>query len=201
MWAGEYFAASSYLEAVSVHAFARLAAELISHGAPAELVNAARRGQRDEVRHAHATRALARHFGVPVKWPARPRLAVRSLAAMAIENAVEGCVRETYGAALAYARALRVADDQVRDVMRSIARDECKHAELSWKVAAWAMPRLTPREREVMRAAMRAAARELLSGGDDELDAATSLICGMPSRGQRRRMAALLDDTLFRSAA
>jgi hypothetical protein len=120
---------------------------------------------------------------------------------VALENAVEGCVRETYGAALACACAARAADARVRDVMRSIARDECKHAELSWKLAAWATPQLAVHERKAVRATMRAAGRALLTGGDDAMGEAASHACGMPTRDERRCIAALLEQGLVRMAA
>jgi hypothetical protein len=59
---------------------------------------------------------------------------------VAVENAVEGCVRETFGVAVAMIRAERAGDKQVRRAMRSIARDEMQHAELSWAVARWTSP-------------------------------------------------------------
>ena len=200
MTAGEYFAACSYLEAASVHAFARLARELEAHGAPASLIDAAWRAQADELRHAHAVGALARRFSVEPTWPDAPDCRVRSLAAMAQENAIEGCVRETYGAALAWVRAARAADAEVRAVMRSIARDECEHAELSWRVAAWALPRLAASQRESVRAAMRAAVRSLVDTADDSLTGASRRVSGMPAREERCRLAAMLDDALFRAA-
>src|SRR5262249_33228761 len=107
---GGYFAALSHLEAASVHAFGRLRRELAAHRAPARLLAAARRAQRDEVRHAHRMARMARRFGgVPV----RPRVAgipPRALDEIAIENAVEGCVRETFGALLAVFQATRAQD-------------------------------------------------------------------------------------------
>jgi hypothetical protein len=41
--------------------------------------------------------------------------------------------------------------------MRSIAADECRHAELAWAVHAWARPRLTSHERRLIDEAMAAA--------------------------------------------
>jgi hypothetical protein len=199
---GDYLAACSYLEATSVHAFARLAIELEAHGAPRELVDAALAARDDEVRHAEATRALARRFGVEAKWPDGPPSDVRSLATVARENAVEGCVRETYGAVLACVRAAGAADPEVRAAMTAIAPDECRHADLSWRIDAWAVPRLTERDREVVRAAMHDAARALSEGdgeGDERLTDACRRTVGMPTKRERRRVAELLDAKLFRA--
>jgi hypothetical protein len=140
---------------VSVHAFERMAAELAAHGAPPGLVQAARRARRDEIRHERVTAEIARRFGVEPSRPAARDLPVRSFFDVARENAVEGCVRETYGAALALVRAARAEDPQVRAAMRSIGRDECRHAQLGWRVEAWASTRLGRAERAAVRRARR----------------------------------------------
>ena len=96
---GERLAAMAYLEAVSVHAFERLERELDAHMAPPTLLRAARRARRDEVRHTAMTTRLARRHGASPRLPESPAPArARSLFEVALENAVEGCIRETYGA-------------------------------------------------------------------------------------------------------
>jgi hypothetical protein len=158
---GEYFADAAFLEAASVPAFERLARELGVHGAPAELVRAAERSARDEVRHARTAARLARRYGaepgVAHVTNARPR----GLEAVARENAVEGCVRETFGAMLATWQAANAKDPAVRRSMARIASDETRHAALAWAVARWADARLDARARGRVRLARRAAARAL----------------------------------------
>src|SRR5207244_884717 len=98
---GAYWARAAHLEAASVHAFRTLAADLHAYGAPRRLVEAASRAAGDEVRHARACATLARRHGsspVPVVVRSPPS---RSLVEIAEENAVEGCVRETWGALVA----------------------------------------------------------------------------------------------------
>ena len=197
---GDYFAASSYLEAASVLAFERLARELAAHGAPADLVRDAWWARRDEVRHARRTRVLARRFGVEAAWPEPRHLPVRSLFDVVMENAREGCVRETYGAVVALLCAARASDAEVRTAMTSIARDECQHARLSWRVAAWATTQLGPAEQEVVNRAIRLAARELLAVGDAGLAPECRALTGMPSQAEGRRIGELLDQSLFRAA-
>jgi hypothetical protein len=194
---GEYFAMCSYFEAASVFAFERLASELAAHGAPVSLVQAARRAARDEVRHARTTRSLARRFGVEPTWPEAPDLRVRPLSDVARENATEGCVRETYGAVLGLVGAARASDAAVREAMDSIARDECRHAELSWRVAAWATRRLGPNDRAAVRRAMRIAARSLLAGDDGGMASERQTLTGMPFGAEARRIARLLDGALW----
>jgi hypothetical protein len=184
--AGTYFAECAYLEAVSVLAFRRLALELSIHAAPAALVCAARRAERDEVRHAAATKRLAESFGAAVRTPSNAPFAVRALEEIALENAVEGCVRETYGAALALFRANHASTARVRSTMQRIAEDECRHADLSWAIAAWVMPLLDAAARARVVEAQRRAITEL----EDAADHATSFArdVGLPTPCQRRNL-------------
>jgi hypothetical protein len=159
----ERLANMAYLEAVSVHAFERLERELEAHGAPRSLLLEAQRARRDEERHTAMTALLARHRGALPRMPEPPRTPERerSLLEIAVENAVEGCVRETYGAAQGLIEATASDDATMRRVMRSIAADECRHAELAWAVHAWAMPRLTLEERRTVQEAMDDAIAEI----------------------------------------
>jgi hypothetical protein len=157
----------AYLEAVSVHAFSRLERELAAHGAPPSMLRAARRARRDEVRHTAMMTRLARRYGhTPRPCEPAPAWPLRDLFAIALENAVEGCVRETYGAVVGLVEARVSRDPDVRRAMRSIAADECRHAELAWEVAAWILPRLTPEQRDAVRRATAEAVAKLEREGD-----------------------------------
>ena len=88
--------------ALETNAFVRLARELAHHRAPAALVARARAraAAQDERRHARAMRLRAARFGAEggaSRRRLRPRRVPR-LADVLVENAVEGCVRETFGA-------------------------------------------------------------------------------------------------------
>jgi hypothetical protein len=132
------------LEAASVDAFLRLRDELAAHGARPALVREASLAARDEVRHARAVAKLAARYGAaPPERRRVERLAVRDLESVALENAVEGCVRETYGALVATWQGRAARDAAVARAMRRIARDETRHAALAWAVARWAEPRLS----------------------------------------------------------
>src|SRR5207244_7659366 len=122
------FAEMARLEAASVVAFRTLARELAFHRAPKRLVRAAERAARDEIRHARAMTALARRHGVNVVIDDIPSPPIRDLESIARENAVEGCVHETWGALLAHHQAMTGADPLVRTVMARIARGEKQHA-------------------------------------------------------------------------
>jgi hypothetical protein len=186
---GGWLAVCAELEAASVRAFRTLAAELRHHGAPAGLVEAARVAATEEVRHARLTRALARRRGAPqgsgsMRAGAAPvrrvRAGVRSLAAVAVENAVEGCVRETFGAAVAAWQARAGGDPEVRALMAAIAPDEAGHAALSFRVHAWARSRLSPGERRRVDGAARAALGELAGTDWEALPVGLRERAGLP---------------------
>jgi hypothetical protein len=162
---GAHWAFVAQLEAAAVHAFRRLAVELEAHGVALSLVRRARRAAQDEVRHARLTAEMAKHHRAQVAWGNPGLFEVRSLEEIAIENAVEGCVRETYGAVASLWEAEHAAEAATRTMLRGIARDECRHARLSWSVAGWLGARLSREARrrvaESRRSAVGALRREL----------------------------------------
>jgi hypothetical protein len=150
---GRHFALVAQLEAASVDAFEHLRRELCAHAAPRGLRTRARQAARDERRHAAVTAKLARRFGVAPRRPTVPRAEIRNLEAIARDNALEGCVRETLGAAVAGYQARHARDAAIARVMRRIAVDETRHAALGWALHAWL-------RRRVDRARMRAIEQE-----------------------------------------
>jgi hypothetical protein len=186
---GGFFAAMAREERASIAAFDRLATELASHGAPAHLVRAAARARGDEARHAATMARLARrHGGVVGGEEKGSACSVRALEAIARENAVEGCVRETFAALLARWQAGHADDDTIRAAFARIARDEARHAALAWAVAAWVDGRLdSGARRRVARArgdATRAVARSLRG----EVDGAIARGAGVPRPREARAL-------------
>ncbi|MFZ6178412.1 ferritin-like domain-containing protein [Nannocystis pusilla] len=173
-----------HLEAASVPAFERLARELAHHGAPAALVERAEAAARDEVRHAAgfaglrarvaATDCTSLALEVPTE--------VRSLEALARENAVEGCVRETFGALVARYQASVAADEPLRRLFAAIAEDELDHAALAWDVATWLNGQLDEAARARVQAAEAAElARLTVALATTKPDSEVSHLCGVPS--------------------
>jgi len=160
---GAYLANAAYLEAASVFAFETLREELAMHRAPRSLRRAATRAQRDEQRHARMMGRLARRRGTRPESPRCAGHTPREFVAMAVENVVEGCVRETYGAAVALWQGDHARAGDVRAVMRKIASDEARHADLGWRVAAWLDERLSDTERAAVREAGVRAVEELMA--------------------------------------
>ena len=158
-----FLAEVAHLEAASVIAIRVLAAELRRHRAPRALVRAARRAARDEVRHARVMRSMARHRGAVAEIPVAAEAHERSLEAIAIENAIEGCARETWGAVVAAFQGRNARDPAMRGALRRIARDESRHAALAWSVDAWVRPRLSPEARRRVDDARNSALDELVA--------------------------------------
>ena len=140
--AGAWFAHATPVMVASVRAFEILSDELELHDAPSDLATRAERAARETMIHALAMGALARRYGGLPRPPMLTQPAGRTLEQMACENAIEGCVRETFGALVALVQAESAADPAVRDAMRAVARDEIRHAALAWEIDAWARTQL-----------------------------------------------------------
>jgi hypothetical protein len=104
---------------------------------------------------------VARREGATVPRVSAAAPGERSLLAAALENAVEGCVRETWGALSAHFQAARAADPSARRLWRDIAADESEHAELSLALHDWYLQQLTWAERQIVEAAIERARLEL----------------------------------------
>jgi len=159
-------------EHASIASFARFALELLSIGAPADLVADAQRAMGDEVRHAEIGFGLASAYqGSSVGPSAFPCLdpSERHDDLIAVTRAVvrEAAISETI-AALTAGQAARSAEDPVvRRALEEIARDESEHAALAWRYLAWA---LGQGEEEIHRAVeeeLEASVRELKEDAPD----------------------------------
>jgi hypothetical protein len=181
---GEYLARAAHLEDAAVSAFTILAAELRAHGAPKSLTRSALRARADEVRHAREVGELARAFGVVAPRAEVGPARVRPLLAIAIENAVEGCVRETFGALIASWQGEHARDFRVRATMKRIARDEARHAALGWRIHEWAMTRLDSSERARVEDVMARAIEELEGSSRVEPDRSVARTLGLPASPQ-----------------
>jgi hypothetical protein len=141
---GEQWARDAAYEHASVASFGKLALELLAFGAPSELVRAAHEAALDEVRHAELGFALASvYLGRPVGPAALPEAGLvtgaGSLAELATAALAEGCFGETVAAVLASAQLEAARDAAVRGVLAVIAEEEARHAELAFRVVAWAI--------------------------------------------------------------
>jgi hypothetical protein len=175
---GRWLAEAAQLEAASVPAFEILARELAAHDAPAALVERALASADDERRHAHIMTTLACAHGA-TPGPVRVIASVpRDLEAIARENAVEGLVREAYGA--------RVAIDA------TIGADEGRHAALAADVHEWIRPRLPYAARLRVDEARAAARAALVAECAIELPRAVRDVLGLPDATRAVALAHLI---------
>jgi hypothetical protein len=178
-------------EHASVAAFARLALELMHHGAPLDLVRAVLAAADDEV--AHAQRCFALAGMAPALGPLPlPAIAARSLADIAADAVREGCLVETLGAYVAGVAADH-ADDDARDTLAGLAADEARHAALSWRVVAWAIRAGGPDVRTAVRAAFAAPVARLDT-------TALALRAGLDRAVLDRALASALDEVVTPAA-
>jgi len=194
---GAHLARAAELEAASVVSFLVLKGELDAHGAPEGLKARVVAAARDEIRHARLVTALARRFGAR---PAARRVRVsnvRPLEAMARENAVEGCVTETWGALIGLHQANAARSRVVRRVYAGLAGDELRHAALSWDLHAWLGSRLSPAARKSVRSSAEARVLELESGLDSGVTPDLRRELGLPGPARRRKLFASLRRELW----
>ena len=196
---GAYLAQQAELEAASVRAFEDLLADLVAHGAPIALRRATVRAAADEVRHARICDALARRHGVTPRYAPIAAARARMRRELAIDNAVEGCVRETFGATVAGYQARSASDPAIRSAMQRIWADEAKHAALSWRLHRWLAPQLSARDRRAVTSAALAARAELADAPAEHAE--LHRVAGLPEPAAARTMLAALDAQVWTALA
>ena len=147
----EHWARLGAMEHASVAAFARFTLELLSLGAPAELVAEAQRALGDEIRHAELCFGLASAYAGRALGPgplsSEGAFGNASFAAIVETAFAEACIGETLAAVEAAEAAEHSTDPAVREILFGIAADERRHAELGWRFVHWALARCTLAEK------------------------------------------------------
>jgi hypothetical protein len=192
-----HFARMGQVEAASVIAFDRLAGELRQFGAPRSLQRAAALAKRDEIRHARIFSTLAARHGASVPRVAASPARSRTRFEIAVENVIEGCVRESFGAAEARFASLRAESPSLRKAMAGIARDEERHAALAWAVDEWARTRLSTVEQRHLEEARERAIAELGSEIAGEPPTEVMRVAGVPTAPQARALLGMARATLW----
>jgi hypothetical protein len=133
------------LEHASIAAFARFNLQLLSLGAPPELVEDCTRAMADETAHTRLcfeiATAYAGHAIGPGPLDIAGSLAVTSLPDIVELVVVEGCFGETRAALEALEAADGETDPVIRAAYAQIARDEERHAALAFRFVRWALER------------------------------------------------------------
>ncbi len=155
--AAEAWTRAALAEHAAIASFARFTMELMSLGAPPDLLQAAIQATADEVRHAQDAFAVASAFAgrdlSPSPLPMDGALADPSVRGILERLLTEGCVDETVSTALAALRLSHVQDTTLVNVLTRIVDDESRHAALAWKTARWILqqhPSLVPFARTVL---------------------------------------------------
>jgi hypothetical protein len=131
----------------SIAAFSELALDLMAAGAPVELVTRCHEAALEEARHTAicldvTSRLSGRVSGIAT--PSRLRTARRRprwrralLVRLAVESYVDGWVGEASSARVLAQLARDSRDDQMRDSLRVLAREEMQHAALGEDIVRW----------------------------------------------------------------
>ena len=133
------------MEHASIAAFARFSLQLLSLGAPPELVEACTAALADETAHTQLCFGIASAYAGRAIGPGRldisDSLEVTSLADIVDLVIAEGCFGESSAALEALEAADTAADPVIRAAYSRIAADEQRHAELAFRFVRWALAR------------------------------------------------------------
>jgi hypothetical protein len=146
---GSHFACIAHLEQASVTAFVDLARQLQGWSAPDELRRRCLAAAKDEVFHAKLFRKLAMECGAELEEPQQRSLS-DDLLTVAIHNATEGCIFETWSALIAVHQALHSPHPELAKIYRCIAIDETQHGQLAWDIHKWMMSQLSVEEQQII---------------------------------------------------
>jgi hypothetical protein len=152
------------MEHASVAAFARFALQLLSLGAPADLLLSTHSALADELEHTRLAFGLASAYGGAPVGPGAIAME-RALTEVSFVDLVrtaylEACVGETCAAVEASEARQAARDLAVRGVLTRIADDELRHAVLGYRFVEWALRTSAP----VIRAEIRAMLHRELEG-------------------------------------
>jgi hypothetical protein len=131
------------LEHASIAAFARFTLELLTLGAPAELVADATRAMADELEHARLCFALAsRYLGRSVRpstLDVSGSVEDVSLSSAVTSAVVDGCIEKTLASIESTEAAEHALDPVIQSAHLRIAEDEGRHSALAWRFVRWAL--------------------------------------------------------------
>ncbi|NVB37378.1 hypothetical protein G6O69_06010 [Pseudenhygromyxa sp. WMMC2535] len=164
-----HWAGIARAEHASVASFARFTSQLMSVGAPPQLVVESLAAADDEVRHAEAALELAEAFaGRGLEFgPLDVDAAVAEacdLEQLTLACVSEGCIGETLSTLELATIAARCSDLGLAELLQSIADDEARHAALAWMFVRWALQR-DPTLNQAVTARFEALARAHVGAG------------------------------------
>ena len=164
---GNYFARVSNAEASSIAAFLQLRKELKFHNAPQGLLDRCFLAAKQEVDHARVMIKLAElHQGKLAPF-IFGKFEPRTLLELTLDNAVEGCIFETFSALKLLQQAKKSDHPVLTQTLKQIALDEISHAELAWDIHKYLMTKLSKEERQIVRTAQKNAVSTLVHNQDN----------------------------------
>lgn len=172
----DHWTQEAAFEHASIASFAQLTLDLLAVGAPPELLAATQRAALDEIEHARVAFALASAYGGraamgPASLAALPG-ACRSLADLARTTFIDACVGESVASAVLAENSRQAADPVLSELLATMAADEERHAELAWRIVAWALGTGGPEVARAVASAQAEVIDELMSLTSDASDAA-----------------------------
>ena len=169
--AGQAWCRIGQMEHASVAAFARFALQLLSLGAPPELIEATTAAMADETRHAQLAFGLASALHGQSVGPAaldvEHSLLETSLLDVTRLVILEGCIGETCAALEAREAAMNAAQPELAQLLHGVADDETRHAELAWRFVAYALERAPEPVAALLRAEVNRALADLEPAAGD----------------------------------
>lgn len=181
-------------EHAAVAAGARFALQLMSLGAPPELMEAAYQAMRDKTEYARLAFGLASAYRGQTVGPGpldvEHRLQDNGLVSVLATVITDGCIAGTVASLEAVEALAAVRDSVLRQVLEKVARDEQRHAELGWRFLHWVLG-----ERSDLRAVARGIVGEQVRDAQRALtqaepDPASDWLLrnGLVSEGRRREL-------------
>ena len=164
---GRYFARAYHAEASAVEAFLELRKELSFHNAPTELIDRCFLAAKEEIVHAQMMAKLAEIHQGELPELSFGTFEPRALLDLALDNAVEGCIFETFSALKMLQQAQRATDPVIAQTLKSIARDEVNHAELSWAIHRHLMTELSTEEQTLVQKAQKEAITQIRNASNN----------------------------------
>lgn len=139
--AGEVWVRIALGEHASVPSFAKFVLELVSVGAPPQLLERAASAIADEVRHArlafgYASKLLSRPIGPTALDIAGSLDQLSSMQEICIATFCDGCIEEGIAAEQARQASER-SEGEAAAIWSVIAADEAGHADLAWATVEW----------------------------------------------------------------
>lgn len=154
---------------------ARFALQLISLGAPPQLLSAAAQAMQDGTAHAQACFSLARRYAGrdvgPGPLSLGPAPVESELSVIVLDTVKSGCIRHAVDALCAREALEHCRDAATREVLMRLQENQAQQAQLSWRFLAWALRgssrELVDRVRVVFLAALEAKAPPLSLSAQD----------------------------------